>query len=207
MREEVYIETPSGHILERPDKYPLTVCVFGAASEHISKRKKKTAFAIGRLLGKRGHLLLFGAGTTGVMGEVARGYMSTNPPTKPFGITTHFIREVEHSFAEGEIHCVTTRSMAERKEMYQMADVVLVLPGGEGTLDELSEFKTYKQLNLLAEASDMEPQYWNGPLLLFKQGMYRHYINMWEAQTKQNLAPPWEDSVALVDFATLELFL
>lgn len=204
---EEFVDTVSMQLLERLQKYPLTVLVFGAASPRISKRKKKTAFAVGRLLGRKGHLLLYGAGSEGVMGEVARGYLSTNPPIKPIGTTTKFIRQIEGTFPEGTIHCIETRTMAERKEAYLMADVVLVMPGGEGTLDELSEFKCYAQLNAMAEAQGLPPAHWNGPLLLFKQGMYQQYINMWESQTKQNLAPPWQDSVTLVDFNDLENFL
>jgi len=185
-------------------KYPLNICIFGAASDRISKRKKKMSFAVGRIIGFKGHNLIFGAGSTGVMGAVARGYISTNPPCKPFGITTHFIKEVENSYSEGAIHVIECRTMAERKELYNMADVILVLPGGNGTGDELLEYMTYKQLN------DLDPYqepYWNGKILLYKGGVYKQWINLWEEMNRQKMCPDWKKYVSLVNMQDLEELL
>ena len=185
-------------------RYPLNICVFGAASDAISDKIRTESFDVGELLGKRGHNLIYGAGSTGVMGAVARGFISTNPPTKPIGSTTHFIKDVENSFPEGVIHLIECRTMAERKEIYNVSDVILVMPGGNGTGDELLEYMTYKQLN------DMDPcqdPYWNGRLLLFKSGVYKQWLDLWDAMYKEKMAPKWSKYVELVDMKKLKEIL
>src|SRR6185436_17339808 len=122
-----------------------TIAVFASASDRVSKKKKKQAYNIGRILGKADWKLIYGAGECGLMKQIVDGYLSTSPPCKPFGSTTKYISEIEKSAGQGKIHQVTCRSMSERKQLYMLADVVLVIPGGNGTTDELFEFLTYKQ--------------------------------------------------------------
>lgn len=184
-------------------RYPKNVCVFGAASDRVSDHIKKESYEVGVLIGKKGHNLIYGAGSSGVMGAVVYGYLSTNPPTKPLGSTTHFIQDVEHALPEGVIHQINCRTMKDRKDIYQLADVVLVMPGGNGTADELLEFMTYKQLNDMAPEGDPSP-YWNGRILLWNGGVAKHLIKLWEAMNEQNMAPDWRKYVELVDTKDLE---
>ena len=90
--------------------------------------------------------IIFGAGSVGLMGVLADEYLSLGGEL--IGVIPSFMEpwEVKHL---GIQICHVTQSMHERKEMMaEMADAVIALPGGFGTLDELFEMLTWKQLDL-----------------------------------------------------------
>lgn len=90
--------------------------------------------------------IIFGAGSIGLMGDLADEYLRLGGEVK--GIIPEFMEpwEVHH---RGMQECVWTKSMHERKElMATEADAIIALPGGLGTLDELFEILTWKQLKL-----------------------------------------------------------
>lgn len=122
----------------------IKVAVFGAASDKISQLYKNEAKELGRILARGNHFLLFGAGSTGIMGAVCEGYLEENPDFLPFGSTTDYIEELERP-CEG-IHLIRCKTMARRKELYWLADVCIICPGGLGTMDEFFEFMTMKKL-------------------------------------------------------------
>jgi predicted Rossmann-fold nucleotide-binding protein len=183
------------------------IAVFASASDRVSTKKKKQAFGIGRLMGLFGHYLIYGAGNCGLMKELADGYLSGNPIAKPFGCTTHHISELESTASESDIHLIKSTTMHARKELYYLADIILVLSGGNGTGEELQEFITQKQLANLARSQGNKPETWDGRILLLKAGVWQSWIKLWEQMAEQHLAPPWQDMVELVDRNELELVL
>ncbi len=125
----------------------MKICVFGAASAHIDEIYIKTVEELGEKMAKRGHSLVFGAGGTGLMGAVARGVKRGGGYIH--GVVPSFFKEngVEQLFG----HCdkmTFTETMRERKAvMEDDADAFIITPGGVGTLEELYEVVTLKQLN------------------------------------------------------------
>jgi len=104
------------------------------------------AQAVGRALADEGWRLVYGAGDVGLMGEVARAAQDAGGDT--FGvIPAHLLsREVGKTDLT---RFVVTETMHERKKvMFMNADAVVVLPGGAGSLDELFEVLTWRQLGL-----------------------------------------------------------
>jgi uncharacterized protein (TIGR00730 family) len=90
--------------------------------------------------------LIFGAGSVGIMGVLADEYLKIGGQC--VGVIPSFMEpwEVKHS---GIQECFVTESMHARKQlMANRADGVIALPGGFGTLDELFEMLTWKQLDL-----------------------------------------------------------
>lgn len=90
--------------------------------------------------------IIFGAGSVGLMGVLADEYLRLGGEV--IGVIPAFMEpwEVKHL---GIQTCHVTQSMHERKQMMaEMADAVIALPGGFGTLDELFEMLTWKQLDL-----------------------------------------------------------
>ena len=200
-----YLPSMESEIRSSPAR-ALNVAVFGAASPNISKKKLKQAHHVGELIASWDHRLIFGAGMTGIMGAVARGYASKNPSLKAFGSTTSTLKDIED--VDHTINLIERPDMAGRKELYQLADIVLVMPGGFGTCDELFEFLTYKQLSEMARKSGFPNiRLWDGKLLLWKGGASSAIVALWDAMYKQKMAPDWREYVTLVDSKDLYFIL
>ena len=122
------------------------VCVFCGSSMPADPRYRDTARALGALIARRGVDLVYGAGSTGLMGELADAALAGGGRVIgviPAGL---FAREAGHTGLT-ELHEVA--SMHERKQlMYDLSDAFVALPGGLGTLEELAEVATWSQLGL-----------------------------------------------------------
>jgi uncharacterized protein (TIGR00730 family) len=126
--------------------YPLSVCVFCGSRSGISPRHAEEARTFGALIAARGWRLVYGAGDIGIMGEVARSALAAG--ANVFGvIPTHLMQAEQGKRTLGTL--VVTETMHERKKvMFTNSDVVVVLPGGAGTLDEFFEVLTWRQIGL-----------------------------------------------------------
>jgi uncharacterized protein (TIGR00730 family) len=122
------------------------VCIFCGTATGNDPRYAEAARAVARLLAQRGCRIIFGGGKVGLMGVVAESAMAAGGYV--IGIAPKLLeaREVMHR-GLSELHVV--ESIHERKVMMTgLADAVLVLPGGYGTLDELFEVLTLQQLRI-----------------------------------------------------------
>jgi uncharacterized protein (TIGR00730 family) len=122
------------------------VCVFCGSSTPPDPRYTGAARALGTLIARRGIGLVYGAGSVGLMGELADAALGAGGRVTgviPVGL---FAREVGHT---GLTELRETGSMHERKQiMYDLSDAFIALPGGLGTLEELAEVTTWSQLGL-----------------------------------------------------------
>lgn len=124
----------------------MRICVFGAASSHIDDKYIKNVEELGYEAAKRGHSLVFGAGSNGLMGAAARGFKRGGGYIH--GIIPEFFRDdgVEPIYDECDV-IIYTESMAERKQtMEKNAEAYIIVPGGVGTFEEFFEVLTLKQL-------------------------------------------------------------
>lgn len=123
-----------------------SLCVFCASSEKIAQKYKDTAREVGRLTALNGWRLLNGAGNTGLMGATTDGCQSQGG--KVTGIIPQWMID-KGWLREGLDELIITDNMAQRKQaLRDRADAILVLPGGMGTMEELFETTTQKQLGL-----------------------------------------------------------
>ena len=123
------------------------LCIFAGASSGNNQLFIDQASELGQRLARRGYDLVYGGGRTGMMGAFADGAISAGGEVT--GIIPQFLedREISHTDVS---QLVITNSMHERKaRMYQGASAFVILPGGLGTLDEMMEVMTWKQLGLL----------------------------------------------------------
>ena len=126
------------------EKVYMRICVFGSASDDIDRAYIEAGEKLGEMLGKKGHSLVFGAGNSGMMGAVARGFHRTGaeivgvvPSFFPDGVLFPYCTEL-----------VKTETMRERKRILEeLSDAFIITPGGFGTFDEFFEILTLKQLN------------------------------------------------------------
>jgi len=124
----------------------MNVCVFCGSSTGTHAEFADAARETGRLLAQGGHTLVYGGGNIGLMGILADAVLTHGG--KVIGVIPDFLmnREVGH---RGLTEQIVVASMHERKKrMADLADVFIALPGGWGTLDELAEILTWRQLGL-----------------------------------------------------------
>ncbi|MDE2149742.1 MAG: TIGR00730 family Rossman fold protein [Gammaproteobacteria bacterium] len=121
-----------------------SLCVFCGASLGRRQEYREMAMQTGRQLALRGLRLVYGGGGLGLMGVMAEAAMAAGGEV--IGVMPHFLREREAApFDLHALHLVDT--LQQRKDlMCELADAFLILPGGFGTLDELSEVLTANQL-------------------------------------------------------------
>lgn len=101
---------------------------------------------LGRLIARGNHTLVNGAGRTGLMGAVTDACLAEGG--RAVGIIPQFMVE-QHWQHEGMTELIVTPDMHRRKErMAEMSDACIALPGGVGTMEELLEVITWKQLGL-----------------------------------------------------------
>ena len=122
------------------------VCVYSASSTKIAPVYFAAAKELGRLLAMHGINLINGAGSLGLMAATSDAVLEAGGTVT--GIIPRFM--VEQGWQhEGLTQLVKTETMHERKQlMAEMSDGVIALPGGCGTMEELLEIITWKQLGL-----------------------------------------------------------
>jgi uncharacterized protein (TIGR00730 family) len=123
------------------------ICVFCSSSDAVAPAYFEAAARLGELIGTEGHTLVYGGGKVGMMGAVARAVHGSG------GRVVGIIPEFMHRKAVAYEKCdelTVTADMRERKaRMMETAEAFVVLPGGFGTLEELSELITQLQFGIL----------------------------------------------------------
>ncbi len=123
-----------------------SVCVYSASSTKIDPVYFDAAHELGTLQGQRHIRLIIGAGIMGLMSAVSDAALAAGGEVT--GVIPRFM--VEQGWHHtGLTELVEVESMHERKKMMaDLSDAVIALPGGCGTLEELLEVITWKQLGL-----------------------------------------------------------
>ena len=120
------------------------VSIFCASSPGIDEIYFNAAAELARLLVKNNISIDYGGGGVGLMGEIADTVLREGGQIR--GIIPVFMKEMEWSHPEVK-DMILVRDMHERKyRLKKDADAIITLPGGVGTMDELMEFITLKQL-------------------------------------------------------------
>ena len=122
--------------------------VFCGSSSGYGDSFRAAAVDVGTAIAASGHRLVYGGGDVGLMGAVADAVLAAGGDV--VGVITEHLAELE--LAHGDLtELYVEASMHERKaRMAQLADGVIVLPGGFGTYDEAFELLTWNQLGLVA---------------------------------------------------------
>ncbi|NLO71384.1 MAG: TIGR00730 family Rossman fold protein [Porphyromonadaceae bacterium] len=122
------------------------VCVYCASSSKVNSQYVETAEKLGKILAENNLELVYGAGSVGLMGVLADSALQNGG--KVTGVIPKFMVEMEWQH-DGITETILTETMHERKEkMAQLSDAVIALPGGCGTMEELLEMITWKQLGI-----------------------------------------------------------
>jgi len=126
-----------------------TICVYCASSTQVKRSYFEATDRLGKILADAQLSIVYGGGSMGLMGQLADSTLKAGGEIT--GVIPRFMCEVEWNHTNlSELILVET--MHERKEkMAMMADAVVALPGGCGTLEELLEVITWKRLGIFTK--------------------------------------------------------
>lgn len=124
----------------------MTITTYCASSGQVPQKYIDAAHELGTLLAERSHILVNGAGRTGLMGTLTDACLAAGG--EAVGVIPQFM--IDHGWQHTAMsRLIVTADMHERKErMAQLSDACITLAGGVGTLEELLEIITWKQLGL-----------------------------------------------------------
>ena len=144
------------------------ICVFCSSSNAISDIYFEEARKLGEIIGREGHVLVNGGANVGLMEAVTIAERKNGGKTT--GISPE--RNIDRSLAYKNSHqVIVTKNMMERKaKMREISYAFIALPGGFGTLEEILEVMTLRQLS-----------YHNKPVILVNtNNFFRHLIKQFE---------------------------
>lgn len=166
------------------------LCVYCGSATGNRPEYAAGARALGQAMAKAGIGLVYGGGSVGLMGEIARALLAAGGHVT--GIIPDFLVSKERML-EGVSELIVTRTMHERKmAMFERATGFVAMPGGIGTLEELAEILTWAQLQ----------QHARPVLLLNLQGFWSPLIRLFDDMTGNGfIRPGFEVKLDVVETA------
>ncbi len=125
----------------------MNICVYCGSSPGNNPDIVDKAQEFGKLMAERGHSLIYGGSSLGIMGTIADSVMVNG--SEVIGVIPEnlFKKEVAH---RGITRLITVKDMHQRKShMAELADAFVAFPGGFGTMEELFEIITWNQIGIL----------------------------------------------------------
>lgn len=176
-----------------------SVCVFCGASNNVDKKFLDIGAEFGKLLAARDITLVYGGGDCGVMGAVANSTMKHGGYA--IGVFPRSLRNIENEHQSlTEITIVDT--MHERKQnMFERSDAFIVFPGGFGTMDEMFEILTWKQLMLHNKPVVIfnYQGYWD-PLIALMKNIIEQQFAKTEVATYYHVVDKLEDIINVLGY-------
>lgn len=134
------------HSAADPAQQAFGVCLFCSASRNLGEQYLEHARAFGDRVGRAGFRLVYGGSTRGLMGAAAQAAHDAGAPVLGF-IPDFLINREGINTSVGEM--IVVQTLAERKaRMAEAADAFVAIPGGIGTLDEITEMVTWNELGV-----------------------------------------------------------
>lgn len=157
---------------------PKLLCVYCASSDRLDPKYYAAAAELGREMVVRGWGLVYGGGRTGMMGAVARAVKQNGG--RVVGVIPEFMKARELAYLEAD-ELVTVITMRERKLLMETrADAFVALPGGWGTLEEIMEILTLRQLDVVKKPC----------VFLNQDGFYDPLLQLFDRMLADNFFKP-----------------
>ena len=153
----------------------MNIAVFCGSSMPRNKEIVEAAAVLGRRIAREGHTLVYGGSNLGLMGVVSGAALEEGG--RVVGVIPNlFSDDIIHSQRVTEL--VRVRSMAERKEyLIAHSDAFVALPGGIGTIDEVSEVMVMNQLQIVGGQRVLDGTYKTKPMILLNiDGYYNPFL-------------------------------
>ncbi|MES2802493.1 MAG: TIGR00730 family Rossman fold protein [Bdellovibrionota bacterium] len=152
-----------------------SICIYCGSRKGNDASLMPMAYKAGELIAERGHAVVYGGARVGLMGQVADGALAKGG--RVVGVIPKLVFDFEVAHEKiTELHQVDT--MHERKlKMMELSDAFIALPGGFGTMDELNEIITWRQIQLH-----------NKPIAILNHNRYYdHYLEFLKVCVKSGL--------------------
>lgn len=154
----------------------MNITVYCGAAEGNDPEYIARAKELGAWMASEGHTLVYGAGNAGMMGAVSDALIEGGG--KAIGVTPQFFILAEETRDDLAEVVISDDMSARRNWMIENGDAFIALPGGMGTLDEITEVMTYKRLGLLGKV--------NKPVMIYNvngyyDSFFRYLDDMLEA--------------------------
>ena len=125
----------------------MRVAVYCSSSDAADEKYRQDAESLGTSIGQRGHELVYGGGNIGSMGVLA--IAATKSGARVVSVIPHFFNDQGLTYNASDEILVTEDMQQRKREMWERADAAIALPGGYGTLEELTEILVLNQLDLV----------------------------------------------------------
>ncbi|MDQ4077567.1 MAG: TIGR00730 family Rossman fold protein [Chloroflexota bacterium] len=171
---------------------PFSVAVYCSASDRVDRAYFEVATELGAAMGTRGWRLVYGAGSVGLMGAVARATHAAGGQV--LGVIPHALDRLEVTFEECT-ELIRVETMRQRKAlMEENSDAFIALPGGFGTLEEIIEIIVLKQLHYIDRPIVFLDVlgYWQPLLALFDEMIEQRFATPTHANLYKSVATPQE---------------
>jgi hypothetical protein len=170
------------------------LCVYCSSSDRLDPKYYASATQLGYELVARGWGLVYGGGKTGLMGAVARAVKEKGG--RVVGVIPEFMKVRELAFDEAD-ELISVITMRERKLLMETrADAFVALPGGFGTLEEIMEILTLRQLDVVRKPC----------VFLNQDGFYHDLIRLFEKMLAEKFFKPANMELFRVANTVAEIF-
>ena len=166
----------------------MKIAVYCGSDFGNNEEYTKAARELGQWIGKSKYTLIYGGGESGLMGAVAKEVHAAG--SEVIGVIPGNVEFIKSRPQPYVTKLITTTNMSERKQkMLDLADVFIALPGGIGTLDEISEAITLTKIGVFQK-----------PCVLFnRNSFYAPMKNMFEKMEQEGFW--WKESMRHVLFS------
>jgi cytokinin riboside 5'-monophosphate phosphoribohydrolase len=165
----------------------MNICVYCSSSDAVASVYFEAARALGTHLAERGDTLIYGGASVGLMGAIARAVKDGDGHV--VGVMPKALQALEITFEDAD-ESILTHDMRERKAVMEArADAFVMLPGGFGTLEEIAEILTLRQLGLHDK-----------PIIIFNvAGFYDPLVALFEHFYHERFARRWQAMYHVAD--------
>ena len=140
----------------------MNITVYCGAADGLDPEFIVRARELGAWMAENGHRLIYGAGNSGLMGAVSDALIEGGG--EAIGVTPQFFVSAAETRDDLAEVVISDDMSARRNWMIDHGDAFIALPGGMGTLDEITEVMTYKRLGLLGKV--------NKPVMIYNVNGY-----------------------------------
>ena len=151
-----------------------SLAVFCGSKNGNNPRFAEHTIQLGKLLAHHNITLIYGGGNVGIMGKIADEVM--NNGGKEIGVIPQVLVEWERQHTGISELFIVDDMHIRKKNMYELCDAAIILPGGFGTLDELFEMVTWNQLSIHDKII----------FILNSDGFYNHLIAHIDKMQEEN---------------------
>ncbi len=157
-----------------------TVAVYCGAGGKMSQEFKQKAFDLGSELAKNGFNLVTGGANVGMMKEVVDGHMQSDVSAQRHGVLPSIFRDfaIQHPAILPDNMLWPTDVHGRLKSFYNLADDIVVMPGGFGTLHELMDCLVHIQFDLITKRTFLVNlhNFWDPILEQFEVMVQQHAV-------------------------------